>query len=103
MKKKAINIIQTRLFEPERPILKRQITYSSLSIHQKINYKANQCGFQSVVYLSRYNYFAAPLHQPEYECLTKRYAWHYNANSGGMNRIDNWIKNKNAQKQLFKN
>lgn len=103
MKNKATNILQTRLFEPEMPKPKKQITYSSLSIHQKINYKANQCGFQSVVYLSRYNYSASPLHKPKYECLTEKYNWHYKVNSGGFNRLDTYLKNKNAQKQLFKN
>lgn len=89
---------QLMLFES---IKAKPITFSSLSIHEKINYKANQCGFGGTVYLSRYNYFHSPLYKPRFDSLSKEYYWHYNVNSGGSNRIDNWIKKKTLKKSLF--
>jgi len=67
-------------------IIRVPVVYASFSIHQKINYKANQRGLH-VVFKSFYNHSHAPLVQPEIHFLTKGYFWHYSKNSGGGNRL----------------
>ena len=79
---------QLKLFENKVKQVKG-ITFSQLSTHQKINYKANQCGFQRIPYLSLYNYFHNILHKPKTDCLSKEYHWHHKVNSGSANRIEN--------------
>ena len=77
----------------------KKIVYSGLNIHQKINYKANQDIFRSMVYKNFYYYFEKPLFQPIYTHLTDNYFNHYYLNAGSSNRIDNYRKSK--QKNLF--
>ena len=77
--------------------VKIPVTFASLNLHQKINYKANCCGFQRIVYLSKFNYFRKELHKPITDRLTSGYWWHYRANSGGGNQIDNYIKETNSK------
>jgi hypothetical protein len=83
------------------PVNKPVITYSSLSIHQKINYKANECGLH-VVYKNKYNYFTKPLYKAKTESLTVNYIWHHKVNGGFNNRIDNYRKQQNKQLELYK-
>ena len=95
------NHLQLELFENKPVFTKvKKTTYSDLSIHQKINYKANQCGFQGIVYKSRYNYFHRSLIKAKTDYLTKEYQWHYDQNSGNNNRIDTWRK-ENQSKLIF--
>lgn len=89
--------VQTRLFETKRPAPKPAVTFASLSVHQKINYKANECGFQGVPYRSKYNYYAMPLFQPEIGSLSDRYRWHYKVNAGYENRIEVYRKKKGGK------
>ena len=65
-------------------------TYAKLSIHEKINYRANSCGFEIVVYLSRYNYYWAPIYHRKHDRLTHDYYDHYRLNAGGKNRLSRW-------------
>jgi hypothetical protein len=77
------------------------VTYNSLSIHEKINYRANTCGFERTVYRSRYNYFHHPLIRFRADSLSKEYFIHYNLNAGGRNRLDTYLKEKLKGKTLF--
>lgn len=92
--------IQMSLFAPKRPEPKKPITFASLSVHAKINYKANECGFGGIVYRSKYNYFESPLFQPKTDELSNKYWWHHRKNAGGENRIKRWRKSKDVQRML---
>lgn len=86
---------QLDLFIPEEKPSKR-LVYADLNIHQKINFKANQCGLH-VVLRSRYHYFFNPLFRPEIDGLTAKYHWHHRKNSG----FENVINFKKRQLSLF--
>lgn len=75
---------------PERKPVEK-ITYSSLSIHQKINYKANECGLHAV-FKSRYHYYGMPLSNPKVHSLTKYYWIHHRINSGGEVRLKRYVE-----------
>ncbi len=77
--------IQMDLFHIPTPAPVK-LTYSDLNIHQKINYKANQCGL-CVVYKSLYHYAAATLLRPDSASLSARYEWHYKVSAGNANRL----------------
>jgi hypothetical protein len=77
---------QPDLFASSSETVRKVITFASMSIDQKINYKANECGLHCV-YLSRYNYFCKPLFQPVVSTLTSTYHWHHRVNSGAENRL----------------
>lgn len=85
MKKKGQLTIS--FYNDNKPQIK--LVYAALSIHEKINYKANSCGFQRIVYLSHYNYYCSPIRHNESDSLTNRWVWHYKANSGAENRSNN--------------
>lgn len=89
---------QLKLFDTQRKQTNKS-TFSKLSIHQKINYKANECGMHSV-YLSFYNYFRKPLIQPIIDTLTSKYTWHHSVNSGAEVRIDAYRKTQVHQTEL---
>lgn len=80
--------------KPKEP--SKKITYASLNIHQKINYRANQGIFRGTVYLNRYYYFHREINakRDPFDRLTKNYFIHYYLNAGGFNRLDNWKKEK---------
>ena len=92
---------QTEMFsEPAKE--SQQIMFCNLSIHEKINHKANKCGFGRIVYLTRYNYFYSPLHKPKTDRLAREYWEHYRLTAGNFNRLDNWRKeNINKQYKLI--
>jgi hypothetical protein len=101
---------QLELFEQPAPLKKRKQLYNDLTIHQKINYKANMCGFSHLVYGMYYQYGYQHLDIRYYpiDRLNDRYAWHYKHNSGGFNRLDRYVIDKlikaikmNKQLQLF--
>lgn len=78
----------------------KKITYAELSIHQKINYKANKGNcFYGTIYLSRYYYFHQELFQPVTDRLTKKYWVEYRLNAGGFNRLDTWRAEKQKNKK----
>lgn len=79
------------------PVVKVVVTYASLSVHEKINWRANQCMSKPWVYRSRYNYYHHPLRHEVSTHLTAGYWWHYRANSGRMNLLDNYLKKKKEQ------
>lgn len=75
---------------------KKVITYSSLNIQQKINYRANLgAGFHGLPYLNFYYYFKRPLIQPIIDQITSKYYIEYSLNAGTFNRLDNYLKAKN--------
>ncbi len=89
---------QTMLELFEEPTPKPDIVFARLSLHEKINYKANKCGFGRIVYLSHYNYYCQRItHRIKTDSLSADYLEHYELNSGGGNRLDTWRK----QKRLF--
>ena len=72
--------------ELEYPFPKREIPkewyYMDLNINQKINLKANSCGFQ-IIYLRHFHRKKCLTIHPRSECFThlnKKYAWHYKHN-----------------------
>lgn len=79
-----------------KPEKKPAVTYATLSIHEKINYKANLCGFEQQPYLNRYYYFGLPIsnNRDRYDILTKKYYTHYRINSGGEVRLMRWRNEK---------
>ncbi len=77
---------QLRLFEPSKIKIDR-IYYALLPIHQKINYKANECGAHSI-FLSGFNYFRRSLYQPCTDLLTEKYRWHHKVNAGVESRLE---------------
>lgn len=83
-----MKIQQLELFKRDVRV-RKIITYGSLTICEKINYKANECGLH-VVLKSLYNYNVAPLFQPNLDCLTEKYRWHHKVNSGLENRLDSF-------------
>lgn len=90
MKEKTI---QTELFVEPKPEPVKLPTFARLNIHQKINYKANKCGFGRIVYLTRYNYYCNRLiHRIKTDSLSADYYEHYKLNSGNGNRLDRWRK-----------
>ena len=89
-------------FEPTiKPV--ETLTYAKLSIHEKINYRANSGGFAIIPYLSHYNYYHAPIiYRRKHDRLTRDYYDHYRLNAGGKNRLDRWRKeNTNKQYKLI--
>ncbi len=85
--------IQTELFAEPKPKPKKLLAYNDLSLHEKINYRANKCGFGRIVYLSHYNYYCHRLaHRIKTDCLSTDYFEHYVLNAGGGNRLDTWRK-----------
>lgn len=78
---------QLELFKSDQPTLLPVITFASLTINEKINYKANECGLCAVL-RSFYNYNRAPLYQPKTDQLTEKYNWHHRVNAGSEKRIN---------------
>lgn len=89
---KQLDLFTIRREEPKR------IFYTELTIHEKINYKANLCGFQKIVY--GYVFRLLPLHQPQIDRLSEKYAWHHKVNSGNENRINTWMDKQIGQQKL---
>jgi hypothetical protein len=84
---------QTMLELFEKPTPKPDIVFAGLSLHEKINYKANKCGFSGTVYLSKYNYYHYPIrHRIKTDGLSADYFEHYALSAGFGNRIDRWRK-----------
>ena len=84
-----------------------QIFYMDLNIHQKINCRANSCGFEKIYYLMYHRYRIQSLRSRDerFDSLTKRYFTHYYLNAGGSNRVDNYLLKKSlkhGQHQLFR-
>lgn len=81
--------------EPKEP--PKKITYSSLNIHQRINFRANKGNaFYGTVFKSRYYFFHQainPMRDP-FDSLKKIYFIEYYLNAGGFNRLDNWKKER---------
>jgi hypothetical protein len=95
------NVQQLSMFERPAYIVKPKITYNSLSIHRKINYKDNECGIITV-YRSNYNYYVAlcrgnwiPFHG---EYLNDKYLKHYRLNAGSEVRIKRYAQSKGQLK-----
>lgn len=89
-------------YDEKPPEPRKKITYSSLNIHQKINYKANMGNaFYGSVYRSRYLYFHEIINarRDPYDCLIENYFIEYRLNAGGSNRLQNWKKQN--KKTLF--
>lgn len=76
---------QLKLFE-ENKIKKKELFFSELNIHEKINFKANECGLITV-YKSIFNYKNRKLFQPKIKELSRNYLWHHKINSGYENRL----------------
>ncbi len=84
---------QLEIFAEPKPEPKKVTTFHSLNLHQKINYKANKCGFGRIVYLSHYNYYCQMItHRIKTDSLSADYYEHYALNAGNGNRIDRWRK-----------
>ena len=86
-----MKINQLELYPEEE---KRNVTYSSLSINEKINFRANKGMFAGTIYLTRYNYFRQILHRPVIDILASSYYENYRLNSGNSNRRDNYRRSK---------
>ncbi len=85
--------IQTELFAEPKLSPRKVITFHSLNLHRKINYKANKCGFGGTVYLSHYNYYCQRItHRTKTDSLSADYYEHYAINAGTHNRLDTWRK-----------
>lgn len=89
--KNQLDLFEKKMAKPKK------VCYASLDPHQKINYKANECGFQSKIYLSHYNFYEMHLYQAITDYLTEDYQIHYKINAGGFNRLDHL----EVQKKLF--
>lgn len=69
-----------------RPQIKKPTHYSELNIHQKINVRANSCGFELNWYLASRKGFKKHTGFMDFQSrpneLTKRYFIHYKLNKG---------------------
>lgn len=96
---KIINLFNYDEKPPEPP---KKITYSSLNIHQKINFKSNKGNaFYGTIYKSRYYYYHQEINarRDPFDCLRENYFIEYQLNAGGFNRLQNW--KKQTKKNLF--
>lgn len=84
--------MQLDIFNPVKRYEKKP--YPSLTIHEKINFKANLCGFSSLVYTC-FNLVndVTPI-RIKYDRLTTKYFWHHKVNAGSEQRIKNYRKTK---------
>jgi hypothetical protein len=83
------------------PVKIKDPVYADFTIHEKINFKANECGLHDV-FLGHWQYFQRYRYQAEKEMLTDSYWWHYRTNAGSHVRLDYYNQSKKTQLKIFK-
>lgn len=89
------------MFAPEKPAPPKKTTYNSLNVHQRINLKANMCGFQSNVFHLHWVREQKQVRE-NFDRLTFRWYWHHYVNGGrnhGKTPPMQGVRNKNRTKR----
>ena len=94
---------QLKLFEETKPIFekKEKRIFKNLTIHERINYKANLCGFSGMVYKGN-NYQGWEIENERKNPtthLTNNYWWHYDKNCHGTKRNKHYLQRQEKTSQ----
>lgn len=83
------------------PIKEKTPVYADFTIHEKINFKANELGLHDV-FKGCYQYFTQPRYQAVKDFLTSNYWWHHRTNAGGEVRLQCYNQSTQKQLRIFK-
>lgn len=82
------------------PVRKKKVAYADFTIHEKINYKANECGLHDVL-RGTWQYFIMDRTRAKRDMLSEDYWWHYKTNAGSEVRLHYYLLSKKTQLTAF--